>query len=61
MGLKSLNISYCAYFTQYRHFSAEHRRFCWDQPEGARHGCRASAGGHEALSTAPQQNRGAQE
>ncbi|RIZ71975.1 MAG: hypothetical protein D0530_01075, partial [Methylococcales bacterium] len=28
---------------------------------GARHGCRASVGGQEALSTDPRQNRGAQE
>ena len=28
---------------------------------GARHGCRASVGGQETLSTAPRQNQGTQE
>ncbi len=35
---------------------AEHRRFCWDKPEGTRHGCRASVGGQDALSTDPRHN-----
>jgi hypothetical protein len=35
--------------------------FCWDQPEAAWHGCHASVGGQEALSTEQRQNRGAQE
>jgi len=41
-------------------YRAEHRRFCREQPEGARQGSRASAGGQEALSADPGQNRGAQ-
>ncbi|WP_211299224.1 hypothetical protein, partial [Methylovulum psychrotolerans] len=32
---------------------AEHRRFCRDQPEGARQGCRASAGGQEPTLPTP--------